>query len=175
MNLFKSMITVSALFLCACGGGGGGGTGGGGGGGTEGAGAAQPTSAVLHLSTVYNGTGTAPSGEPITGVQVTVNLPPGVNLKDNGITTSTATAGKTATPIIGDNIRSTATVGGRVTFYFITNPPGFASGEFALFDCTVATGAFPKATDFSLSNTSVAGATTFDTLPFTVTFAADIK
>lgn len=169
------ILCLSTFLLCACGGGGGGGTSGGGGGGTEGAGAAQPTTAILHLSTTYNNQGAVPTGEPIRAVTVTVNLPPGVNMKENGLKSSTTTASKTALPQVMENVKSTATVGGKVTLVFLTDPVGFGIGEFATLECTVATGSFPKAINFSLSNPTVTDLSFNTNVSLDVSFAADIQ
>ena len=108
------LVTVGALTLLnllGCGGGGGG----------TGSGTPAATSATLYLST----SGTLPSGQLISGVTVTVNLPTGVTVQT--VTPSGRLAGTGVVNIDPANTNST-----KVTFYsYNSTLSPFDKGEFA--------------------------------------------
>lgn len=142
------------------------GCGGGGGGGGTGSGTPAATSATLYLST----NGTMPSGQLISGVTVTVNLPTGVTVQT--VTPSGRLAGTGEVIIDPANTNTT-----KVTFYsFNRTLSPFDKGEFATVTCSIAAGNSPQATDFTIApGAIITSNVTFDTIPdMSVTFAADI-
>ena len=114
---------------------------------------AQPTSAVLKLST----TGTLPTGTSLSGIGVAIDLPSGVSVStdatgavSSGVVTASgvAVAGSIATPLY-----TPATGATPATLKFVlvsTSASGFGAGEFATVNCKIAPGSFPKSDDFSL-------------------------
>ncbi len=146
----KSMHLMIILFgvmtlLSACGGGGGGG-------GTP---PAAVTKASLKLIT--SGTGT------IYGIDVTVNLAPGVTVKSTTPpqvdTDVVAPSGAAAADTIATAVytAATGTLPGKVRI-LVANANGFTIGEFCSMNGDIASGHSPKSEDFSLESFSASDA-----------------
>jgi len=98
-----------------------------------------------------------PSVSPIGGIDITLNLPPGVTVKatleglklvtDPGVVTA---SGDAAGAIVIATY--TAGTGGAPNKVFINvaKDAGFATGEFVTINADIAAGTFPKASDFSV-------------------------
>jgi len=177
IKAFIYMMTSTAILLAGCGGGG------------ASSGTPQPqvpTAAVVTLST----TGTVPSGDAIGGIDVTLNLPPGVTVKaaqnppvtDTGVVVPQGTAANASS---GTSFSPTYIPGtpGKVRIQLISSngiPPNEA---FAVVNCDIASGSSPVPTDFSISpNTGIAPTGVIDVanngaaLPtVTINFSAVIK
>lgn len=132
------ILIISLLIITACGGGGGGGNG-----------PAAVTKATLKLAT--SGTGTT-----IYGIDVTVNLAPGVTVKstnppetDTGVVTASGVVSGTTTTTTAVYTAATGTVPGKVRI-LIVNANGFTTGEFCTVNGDIASGHSPKSSDFSL-------------------------
>ncbi|MBJ6725981.1 hypothetical protein [Geomesophilobacter sediminis] len=157
-------LALFALALSGCGSGGGS--------------AAQPTAAVLKLST----SGTLPSGTALSGIHVEVDLPSGVTVNtDNsggvasgvvtpsGVASQCSIAAETFTPASGGTPA-------KLSFFVLSSAPGFGAGEFATVNCKITTGT-PKATDFSLPEAEFnpADLSNQPVAALTPSFTADIR
>ena len=158
-SLLNLLMIVGALtILPHCGGGGGGG-----GNNTP----AQPTTAVLTLSTTVNGV--IPANTIITGYDVTITLPAGVTVKstappqtDSGVVTATGVAAGSSTTIAGVYAPAAGATPGKVRF-IVANGSGFSSGEFCKVTCDIAAGSNPSASDFTLPTFAASGLVTSPT------------
>lgn len=146
------LLICIAMALSGCGGGGGGG----GGGGSKVEPDPVPTTAVVKLFTE----GILPPGTSLAGIGVTLSLPAGVTVQtgtDGKVVAGTVagsgvTEGKAvfADP---DYTPATDTAPAKLSFVMAgTDAVGFGTGEFATVTCTVAAGANPQATAFTLSD-----------------------
>lgn len=174
---FIYMMTSAVILLAGCGGGG------------ASSGTPQPqvpTAAVVTLST----TGTVPSGDAIGGIDVTLNLPPGVTVKatqnppipDTGVVVPQGTAANASS---GTSFLTTYTPGapGKVRIQLISSN-GIAPNEaFALVNCDIASGSSPVPTDFTITpNTGVSPTGVIDVInngaalpTVTINYSAVIK
>jgi len=164
--LFYVLIVYSAMALIS-------GCGGGGSGSSP---PAQPTTAVVKLST----SGTLASGTLIGGIDITLVLPAGVTVKsttppqtDAGVVIPSGVAGGSLSPIDVYSA-ATSTLPGNVRVVLLS-VAGFGTGEFATVNCDIAAGNFPTASGFSLVNFSVISATGPDISGLTPAFTADIR
>lgn len=113
---------------------------------------AQPTAAVLTLSTAV--TGTIPSGTTINSYDVTVVLPKGVTVKsttnppvtDNGVVTAVGSAAGSL--VVAVYTAPTSIQAGTVKIH-IANVAGFSAGEFSVVKCDIAEGTYPTTSDFA--------------------------
>src|SRR5690349_19300572 len=108
---------------------------------------AQPTMAVLTLSTQ----GSLPPGSAIGGIDVTVNLPPGVTAKadKSGGTMEgvvAASGGAQGAPSAAKFTPAEGAAPARVRLVLV-KPVGFGAGEFATLNLDII-GAPPRSTDF---------------------------
>lgn len=136
---------------------------------------ANPTSAVLTLST--QGTTTN-----IGGLGVTVILPTGVTVKtDSGgnvdpsvVTTSGVAAGQAT--VLTLYTAATATIHARLNVALSSNAlNGFGAGEFATVHCAINSGS-PSVSDFSLTDFQLIDATYYAPITgLTATFSAAIQ
>lgn len=158
-SLLNLLMIVGALtILPHCGGGGGGG------GNTP----AQPTTAVLTLSTTVNGV--IPANTIITGYDVTIILPAGVTVKsttppqtDSGVVTATGVAAGSSTTIAGVYAPAAGATLGKVRF-IVANGSGFSAGEFCKVTCDIAAGSTPpSASDFTQPTFAASGLVTSPT------------
>jgi hypothetical protein len=115
---------------------------------------AQPAVAVLILSTQ----GSLPPGSAIGGIDVTVNLPPGVTAKADktGATMENvvvASGGAQGAPSAAKFTPAEGAAPARVRLVLV-KPAGFGSGEFATLNLDII-GAPPRSSDFSTTGMSV--------------------
>lgn len=168
MRIRTLSIAIPLLLIAACGGGGGGG-----------GGKAQPTTAVLKISTQ----GTLAGGTQIGGIDISVNLPAGVTAKatadansgklvtDAGVVTASGVAaGTNATALAVYTAGPPAVVS-----INLANPNGFGTGEFVTVDCDIAAGHSPKSADFSLAGFTAVDLNGAAIAGLTPGFTADIK
>jgi hypothetical protein len=135
------LLSLAVFALSACGGGGGGGTG-----------AAQPTSAVVKLSS--SGTGTL-----ITGINMTIELPASVSVKstttpttDPGVVIPSGVAAS-GSFIDGVYTAATSSVSPATLTITLMNGTGFGDGEFCTVYGTLKAGySPPTAADFKLQS-----------------------
>jgi hypothetical protein len=116
------IVAFSLTILSACGSGGGGSA------------TSHPTIAVVTLSTAI--TGAIPSNTTINGYDVTINLPPGVSVRN---TTASGVAAGSAIIAAGNT--------GKVRVV-IANAGGFTAGIFCTINCDIAPSSYPIASDF---------------------------
>lgn len=139
------MMLLILVSLSACGGGGGGGVGI--------APPAQPTQAVLTLSTA--GTGT------IAGIQATVTLPAGVSVMaspspanasvlvtDDGVVSALGSA-TGADEVLATYVTFTTSSQVKIS---VIKTIGFTTGDFAVVNCNIAAGHNPAATHFTITD-----------------------
>jgi hypothetical protein len=151
VSLSSVLIFALALTtLSACGGGGGGG--GGSSSGSSSPPPAQPTTAVLTLSTAVKGAIPAPA--VIAGYDVTITLPAGVTVKstalppqtDSGVVVGTVNGAAAGTYYVASYTPAT----GKVRIVMVSpKGNGFnGAGEFCKVNCDIAKGYYPTAADF---------------------------
>lgn len=140
-QLLRALLISAIGMLAACGGGGGGGTS-----------VAQPSAAILKLST----SGALNQGTALAGIEISVILPAGVTLTTNAdgsvaagvVTVSGVAAPGILTPPIYTPAGGTAP--GELTFVVASDAPaGFGTGEFATVRCDIDAGSSPVANDFT--------------------------
>jgi hypothetical protein len=138
---------------------------------------AQPTTVVVKLSTA----GTLPAGKKIGGIDVTLNLAPGVTLKstvnapepDAGVVTTSGVAANNS--LIAANFTApTSTLPGKVRINVIS-ASGFGTGEFATVNGDIAAGNNPKAADFSATAFSIVDTETNTLSGLTPGLSVDIR
>jgi hypothetical protein len=147
---------------------------------------AQPTQAIIKLSSMT--TGTLPAGTLIYGTQATVNLPKGVTVKASpssanpqamvtnpGVVSASGQAAGTDTVLDATYLASSATPSTYKVELYMAKPSGFSVGEFAVLNCDITAGYAPAVADFTVTDF-----TTWDslghTIPgFTVGFTAVIQ
>ena len=122
---------------------------------------AQPTKAIIKVSTTGVGAGTL-----IGGLNMTLTLPAGVtvaknpdNSTANGVCVTSGVAATSGALSIGN-----ATTAGSVGIGMITTS-GFGGGEFVTVNADVATGTFPTPADFSAALVGNVISTTSVTIP----------
>jgi len=137
------------------------GCGGGGGGGGAFLPVAQPTTAVVTLSTTTNGN-PIPANTIITGYDVTITLPAGVTVKsanppltDAGVVTNNPAGSSIDT----NYTKAAGAIPGTVRIV-IAKGDGYSAGVFSKVNCDVAAGVTVKASDFQYTFT----ASGFDTV-----------
>ena len=148
LNLLLSGLLVMAG-LAACGGGGGGG-------GTP---PPQLINAIVTLSTA----GTLASGTKIGSIDITINLPDGVSIKatpdsnnpsilitDSGAVAASGAASGSNALSLSTYTAATSSAPGKLIVKLI-NADGFATGEFAVINCDIASGKSPATADFSVA------------------------
>ena len=116
--------------------------------------AVLPTVAVLTLSTQ----GSLPPGTAIGGIDVTVNLPPGVTAKADKTSATmegivVASGGAQGAPSAAKFTPAEGSAPSRVRLVLV-KPAGFGTGEFATLNLDIS-GAPPRPADFSTSGLSV--------------------
>ena len=127
-----------------------------GGGGDDNNGQRTPvTTAVLKLSSQGNLTG----GTSLSGIGITVALPPGVTVKTGSggaVDASVVAISGGAVPgTLAPPIYTPATATAKATVHFViasSAAGGFGVGEFATVTCDIASGNFPASSDFSLTS-----------------------
>jgi hypothetical protein len=146
-NIVRIILLALSLSLVACGGGGGSSP--------PPAPETFPTKAVIKIST--QGT---PSSSALSGVVVTLNLPPGVTITTNS-DGSVASGAVIASGVVAQNnttVLSTYTPASGSTaatlkiFVASTLASGFGVGEFVTVNANIASGYTPQQSDFTLTN-----------------------
>lgn len=160
------LFTIVLAVLSACG------RRGGGGGDNH---QANPTSAVLTLST--QGTATNMGGLGVTVILptgVTVKTDPGGNVDASVVTTTGVAAGQAT--VLNLYSAATSTIHAKLEIAVASKAlNGFTVGEFATVHCIIDAGS-PSAADFSLENFQPVDATTYAILSgLTTTFSAVIQ
>jgi hypothetical protein len=152
--LAKVLIFALGLtMLTACGGGGGGAN-------LVVTTTAQPTTAVLTLSTSL--TAALPTNTTINGYDVTITLPAGVTVKtmlnssETGTGVVTASGMASGALISGVYAPATGTLPGTVKL-LIASSTGFNAGEFSHVTCDIAGGHYPKPSDFPMPTFTASG------------------
>jgi hypothetical protein len=159
-----ALLSVSVLTVCGCAGAGKGVT----------AQPAAPTTAVVTLSTQ----GALPSGTVIGGIDVTLNLPPGVTAKadKSGATAAgvvVASGGAEGAPLVAKYTPTAGTAPGQVRMV-VVKPVGFATGEFATMNLDIS-GAPPRVNDFSTTALRVTDVNGVSITNLTATLALQVK
>lgn len=144
----------------------------------------QPTTAALTIISQ----GTLTTGTQIGAVDVTVNLPSGVIVQatpdsvnpavlvmNTGVVVASGVTATANTYMTGAYIAATVTEPGKVVVKLV-NANGFGTGEFVTVNCNVATGVFPVAADFNLTDFKAFDLNGAEIIPrLTAGFTADIR
>jgi hypothetical protein len=143
--------SILAMILIAAGVSGCGSGGGGGGGGTPVAAGNKATAAVRMPY--------AASGQPVAGLQLTINMPLGVTVQLDPVTGHAAKSvvqlsgatNPSAVLVAVDYVPATSSVKGKLKF-LVVDPNGFTSSENVTVQLDITPGYFPKAGDFSIDD-----------------------